>query len=249
MIRVMGGKSVKSGTQETNESCRARSYRSAAHRCFDDGFTSRAVRAIPACLALVLLVGCGYQFRVEGAGPTIGGTRAQTSDQPTPRLVIRTLENKSFEPNLETRYTNYLRREFSSGSGTQIVPDSEAADLVLTGQILSVEVPTLSFSLTPTPGSQTGSATTLESRAEVTVVVKIEETRTKKLVWTQIAKGSSEFYITPDLQFNRVLQTRALEQAGRFAAEDLASRFLLHLESSGGVKPAAEASSMEPAAQ
>jgi outer membrane lipopolysaccharide assembly protein LptE/RlpB len=198
---------------------------------------------------LLLLAGCGYQFRVEGAGPTIGGASARASDQPTPRLVIRTLVNNSFEPNLETRYTNYLRREFSSGSGTQVVPDSEAADLVLTGQILSVSVPTLSFSLTPTPGNQAGSATTLESRAEVTVVVKIEETRTKKLVWTQIAKGSSEFYITPDLQFNRVLQTRALEQAGRFAAEDLASRFLLHLESGGGGKPAGEASSTVPAAK
>lgn len=202
--------------------------------------------ALAAILVMAaLLPACGYQFRVEGAGPTIGGATARASDQPTPRLVIRTLENKSFEPNLETRYTNYLRREFSSGSGTQVVPDSEAADLVLTGQILSVEVPTLSFSLTPTPGNQTGSATTLESRAEVTVVVKVEETRTKKLVWTQVAKGSSEFYITPDLQFNRVLQTRALEQAGRFAAEDLASRFLLHLESGGGTKPAA--SSAAPA--
>ena len=200
-------------------------------------------------VAALALSGCGYQFRVEGAGPTIGGKPAHVSDQPAPRLVIRTLENRSFEPNLETRYTNYIRREFSSGSGTQVVPDSEAADLVLTGQILSVSVPTLSFTLTPTPGNQTGSATTLESRAEVTVVVKIEETRTKKLVWTQIAKGSSEFYITPDLQFNRVLQNRALEQAGRFAAEDLASRFLLHIETGGLTKPAADAAPAVPAAK
>jgi hypothetical protein len=198
-------------------------------------------------LAASLLLSCGYQFRVEGAGPTIGGTSAKASDGPVPRLVIRTLVNNSFEPNLETRYTNYLRREFSSGSGTQVVPDSEAADLVLTGQILSVSIPTLSFTLTPTPSNQTGSATTLESRTEVTVVVRIEEARTKKLVWTQISKGSSEFYITPDLQFNRVLQNRALEQAGRFVAEDLASRFLLHLEAGGVTKPAAEVSPAVPA--
>jgi Lipopolysaccharide-assembly len=206
--------------------------------------------ALAAILVMAaLLSACGYQFRVEGAGPTIGGATARASDQPIPRLVIRTLVNNSFEPNLETRYTNYLRREFSSGSGTQVVPDNEAADLVLTGQILSVSVPTLSFTLTPTPGNQTGSATTLESRAEVTVVVKIEETRTKKLIWTQVAKGSSEFYITPDLQFNRVLQNRALEQAGRFAAEDLASRFLLHLEAGGTTKPAADVAPVVPAAQ
>src|ERR1051325_128473 len=68
----------------------------------------RACFASLACLAL--LCGCGYQFRVDGAGPTIGGaTASSSSTSPPPRLVVRTLENKSFEPNLETRYTNYLR--------------------------------------------------------------------------------------------------------------------------------------------
>jgi hypothetical protein len=139
------------------------------------------------------------------------------------------LENKSFEPNLETRYTNYLRHEFSAGSGAQIVADSEAADLVLSGQILSVFLPTLAFSQTAT----------LESRAEVVVIIKVQETRTQRLVWAQTVKGASEFYVTPDLQFNRVLQNRALEQAGRFIAEDLASRFLLQLESGQLAKPPA----------
>lgn len=196
-----------------------------------EGWKARLAFVCPACLAcLALVVGCGYQFRVEGAGPTIGGATATSSQtSPPPRLVVRTLENKSFEPNLEARFTNYLRHEFSSGSGAQIVPDTEAADLVLSGQILSVGLPTLSFSQT----------TTLESRAEVVVMVKVEETRTKRLVWAQTAKGSSEFFVTPDLQFNRVLQNRALEQAGRFIAEDLASRFLLQLESGELAKAAA----------
>jgi len=189
-----------------------------------------ACPALLACLAcLALLVGCGYQFRVEGAGPTIGNATARSSStSPPPRLVVRTLENKSFEPNLETRYTNYLRHEFSSGSGAQVVSESEAADLVLSGQILSVIVPSLSFTQT----------TTLESRTEVVVIVRVEETRTQRLVWVETAKGASEFYVTSDLQFNRALQNRALEQAGRFIAEDLASRFLLQLESGQLAKPA-----------
>ena len=188
----------------------------------------RSTQISALCLSLVLLVACGYQFRVEGAGPTIGGAEVTSSPtSPPPRLVIQALENKSFEPNLETRYTNYLRHEFSSGSGAQIVSETEAADLVLSGQILSVTLPTLSFSQT----------TTLESRAEVVVIVKVEETRTQRLVWAQTAKGASEFFVTPDLQFNRVLQNRALEQAGRFIAEDLASRFLLQLESGQLAKP------------
>ena len=178
--------------------------------------------------AVFFYCGCGYQFRVEGAGPTIGtATATSSSTSPPPRLVVRTLENKSFEPNLEARFTNYLRHEFSSGSGAQIVPETEAADLVLSGQILSVSLPTLSFTQT----------TTLESRAEVVVMVKVEETRTKRLVWAETSKGASEFFVTTDLQFNRVLQNRALEQAGRFIAEDLASRFLLQLESGQLAKP------------
>ena len=198
-------------------------------------FASRACLASLACLAL--LAGCGYQFRVDGAGATIGGATASSSPtSPPPRLVVRTLENRSFEPNLETRYTNYLRHEFSSGSGAQIVPEDEAADLVLSGQILSVTVPTLSFSQT----------TTVESRTEVVVAVKVEETRTKRVVWAQMAKGMSEFFVTQDLQFNRVLQNRALEQAGRFIAEDLASRFLLQLESGQLAKPPEQSESDNP---
>ncbi|MGQ0696548.1 MAG: LPS assembly lipoprotein LptE [Nitrospiraceae bacterium] len=235
----MGGKSVKGEKRETNKGCWARSYRSFAHYCPNDISVSCAFRAILASLALVLLVGCGYQFRVEGAGPTIGGAKATASKEPPPRLVIRTLVNSSFEPNLETRYTNYLRHEFSSGSGAQVVPDSEAADLVLTGQILSVTVPTLSFTQTRT----------LESRTEVVVLVRVEETRTKKLVWMQTAKGASEFFVTPDLQFNRALQNRAIEQAGRYVAADLAARFLLHVESGGLTKEAAAPATTAPVAK
>lgn len=183
--------------------------------------------ALVSALVGSALAACGYQFRVEGAGPTIGGAASTASRETPPRLIIRTLINGSFEPNLETRYTNYLREEFSTGSGAQVVPDSEAADLVLTGQILSVIVPTLSFS----------STATLESRTEVVVLARVEDVRSGKVVWSQVVKGASEFFITPDLQFNRALQNRAIEQAGRFVAADLAARFLLQLETGALMKP------------
>jgi hypothetical protein len=188
------------------------------------------------CLCVFLSAGCGYQFRVEGAGPTIGGKTEATPSAPQPRLAIRMLRNASFEPNLEVRFTNYIRREFSSGSGAQVVSEGEEADLVLSGDILSVIVPTLSFTQTAT----------LESRTEVVVGIRVEETRTKQVVWSQLSKGSSEFFVTSDLQFNRVLQNRALEQAGKFIAEDLASRFLFQLESGRLSKPVANTSPGQP---
>jgi len=176
---------------------------------------------LASALIVSLLVGCGYQFRVEGAGPTIGGAAHDVSQETAPRLVIRTLLNRSFEPNLETRYTNYLRHEFASGSGAKVVSDFDAHDFILTGEILSVGAPTLSFNQTAT----------LESRAEAVIRVSVEDVKTKKIVWSQLARGASEFYVTKDLQFNRALQNRALEQAGRLAAADLAAWFLLHVES------------------
>ncbi|CUS37513.1 conserved exported hypothetical protein [Candidatus Nitrospira nitrificans] len=184
------------------------------------GPTFSILSALVSALIASTVAACGYQFRVEGAGPTIGGPSVTASQEPPPRLIIRPLLNNSFEPNVEARYTNYLREEFSAGSGAQVVPDSEAADLVLTGQILSVIVPTLSFS----------STATLESRTEVVVMARVEDVRSRKVVWSQVVKGASEFFVTPDLQFNRSLQNRAIEQAGRFVAADLAARFLLQLE-------------------
>ena len=100
-------------------------------------------------------------------------------------MVVRTFENRTLEANLEIKLTNYMRREFS-GTGTQIVGESEPADLLLTGQVLGITMPTLSFDQT----------TTFESRIELLLTVKVEEIRSKKVIWTQIVKGASEFFIT-----------------------------------------------------
>ena len=59
--------------------------------------------------------------------------------------------------------------------------------------------------------------------------VKIEDAKTKRVVWSQVAKGHVGVFLTQDLQFNRVLQNRALEQAGRRWRKIL-PRFLLFLD-------------------
>jgi hypothetical protein len=200
--------------------------------------------ALPWCLALVLLAGCGYQFRVQGAGPTIGGAAAggpvEPSTKPTnaPRLAILPLQNNTFEPNLELKLANYFRREFSAGAGAEVVNATGAADLLMSGSIMQIEIPTLSFNQTRT----------FESRVQMLVTVQIEDVKTRRLVWAQVVKGTSEFFVTQDLQFNRVLQNRALEQAGRYIAEDLASRFLLFLDS-GGLEQARQSPASTDATQ
>lgn len=167
--------------------------------------------------------GCGYQFTVEGPGPVIGGSTGRVSQGPPVRMAIQTLKNNSFEPTLEIKYTRYLRQAMQSAGSAEFVDDAASADFVLEGAILSVTLPSLAFTQTQTQ----------ESRVMVTVAVTIKDRKTGKIRWSQTGSSTAEFFVgatsTGDaetgLQFNRVLQDRAVEQAGQLVAADLADQF------------------------
>ena len=176
-------------------------------------------------VVLCLSAGCGYQFTVEGPGPVIGGDSGLVPQGPPVRLAVHTLKNNTFEPALEFKYSEYLRRALSSGGSAEILEDESSADYILEGAIISVSLPSLAFTQTQTQ----------ESRVQVKVSVRVKERETGKVRWVGTGTGSAEFYVgavsTGDaetgLQFNRVLQARALEQAGIFVADDLANGFLM----------------------
>jgi len=172
----------------------------------------------------LLNAGCGYQFTVEGPGPVIGGSTGRVSQGPPVRMAIRTLKNNSFEPTLEIKYTRYLRQAMQSVGSAEFVDEAASADFVLEGAILSVTLPSLAFTQTQTQ----------ESRVMVTVAVTIKDRKTGKIRWSQTGSSTAEFFVgatstgaaETGLQFNRVLQDRAVEQAGQLVAADLADRFL-----------------------
>lgn len=175
-------------------------------------------------LLLVALPGCGYRFSVEGPGPRLGGGPDPETGGPLVRLVIRDLLNRTFESNLEFVYTRYIRQEFAVSSGAQVVAEDAQADYVMTGEIVSVATPSLTFS----------AGQTRERRVTVVVRVAVAHRQTGKQLWTETATGTGEFFVNraPDveagqdqIQFNRVLQDRALEQAGQEAVEFLAAAF------------------------
>lgn len=166
---------------------------------------------------------CGYQFTVEGPGPAIGGGRV--AEGPPVRIALHTLRNNTFEPNLEFKYTRYLRQALQSVGTATIVEDDLSADFILDGAIVSVSLPSVAFS----------QAQTQEGRVTVNVAVNVKHRKTGKTRWRQTTTNSAEFFVgasastsgaASGLQFNRVLQDRALEQAGQSVAEDLADQFL-----------------------
>ncbi len=177
-------------------------------------------------VSIVLIVppGCGYQFSVEGPGPRIGGASVSEQEGPPVRLVIRDLRNNTFQGNLEFALTGYLREQFAVSSGAQVVAEDAQAEYVMTGEIVSVTVPSLTFS----------SGQTRERRVNVVVRVTVAHRQTGESLWTETTTGTGEFFVNrapevearqDQIQFNRVLQDRALEQAGQAAAETLAAAF------------------------
>ena len=175
-------------------------------------------------ITLPLLLGsCGYRFTVEGVGPQIGGGPTQDSGPLVP-LVIRDFLNQTFHSNLEFKYTKYMRQEFAASSGAKVVYDDAQADFVMKGEIVSVGVPAIAFSTTQAR----------ENRVNVVVKVTVENRRTGQIVWSDTGTGTAEFFVNQSsdtetgqdrLQFNQVLQDRALEQAGQNVAETLAADF------------------------
>lgn len=175
-------------------------------------------------LVLASLIGCGYRFSVEGPGPRIGGGSAPRDEGPSVRLAIQDVANRTFYRDLESAYTDYMRQEFAVGSGAQVVAEAAQADYVIKGEIVSVTVPSLTFS----------TAQIRESRVHAVVRVTVERRLTGSVLWTKTATGTGEFFVNRAadvegsqdvIQFNQVLQDRALEQAGQEAMERLAAAF------------------------
>ena len=119
-------------------------------------------------------------------------------------------------------------RLFNQSGIATIVDDDLSADFILDGSIVSVSLPSVAFSQTANAG-KSGEGKSSRSRSR--------HRKTGKVRWSQSSTKSSEFYVGASsstssdedesgLQFNRVLQDRALEQAGRGVAADLADQFL-----------------------
>ena len=185
----------------------------------------RAVAVVVVVMSGLFFQGCGYQFSVGGAGPRIGnGAAMMDEEMPVVRLTIHHFRNHTFHRHLEDAYTRFMRQEFAVGSGGRIVADDAGADYVMTGEIVSAAVSPLTFSTDETR----------ERRVDVEVSVTVTHRRTGDVAWTGTATGTGDFFVNrgpgaenrqDELQFNQVLQDRALEQAGHDAAATLAASF------------------------
>ena len=167
-------------------------------------------------MLVIMLAGCGYEF----------GTGAKPGAAYGLRLAVPVFHNDTFEPILDKRVTEMVRRQFLQADGLTLVNDVGGASLAVVGRITGYGLSPISF--------RQGPGTT-ENRVTIVATVLLQDTATKKTVWAEGYVRSAEFFQTADLALNRARQDRATEEAAQAMAEDIVSR-VLEVYSSGELK-------------
>ena len=175
-------------------------------------------RSSAALMTLVMILnGCGYEF----------GTAAKPGAAYGLRLAVPVFHNDTFEPVLDKRVTEMVRRQFLQADGLTLVNDVGAASWTIVGRITGYGLSTIAF--------HSSGGGTNENRVTISATVLLQDTSTKKTVWAEGYVRSAEFFLSADLATNRSRQDRATEEAAQAMAEDIVSR-VLEVYSSGELK-------------
>ncbi len=166
---------------------------------------TRSAAAVALAVSLVT-AGCGYEF---GTAAKPGSARGLT-------LAVPVFNNDTFEPVLDKRVTEAIRRQFLQADGLTLVNDVGSAPLVLKGRIRGYGLQTMSF--------RQGFVN--EQRVNLLVEVTFEDTSARKVLWRESYRTSAEFFQSADLATNRSRQDLATDEACQAMAEHIVSRVL-----------------------
>jgi outer membrane lipopolysaccharide assembly protein LptE/RlpB len=162
------------------------------------------------CLALAvscLLSGCGYHLT--------GGTHA-SSLIAGKTIAIPMCRNKTYRPKLEAVLTGSLVDEFALRSGGMVVAE-DAAELVLTGTIVSYTTVAVSF---------TAADKVREYRKAMKVDATLTEKRSEKVLWKGTLSVGQDYpaYLDPDDPNSIALQQNSDEAALREISRKIAQQ-------------------------
>jgi pyridoxine/pyridoxamine 5'-phosphate oxidase len=156
--------------------------------------------------------GCGYNFSGEGDGPKPG----------LKFVAIPVFENKTSEPDLGALFAGALRREFMQKGHMKIVPVDEA-EAVFKGTVKNINV----ISVAHNTSDVVANRVSVEYRVYVTLDVRCEETKTRKVLWSAPAFQYYKVYramggdpLHPDAIGGYENRRTALE----FLADEMATR-------------------------
>ncbi|GAB4339326.1 MAG: hypothetical protein Kow0099_14260 [Candidatus Abyssubacteria bacterium] len=131
-----------------------------------------------------LLVAACFFVAVSGCGYTVATTHLSEEYR---TIAVPAFENRSFEPELQIRVTNQLIREIETDGRLRVVDDPASADLVLVGVITDFDAHAISFTVNDEVA---------QFRIMIVVDARIEDTRTKEVVWQRSGVTGADFYQT-----------------------------------------------------
>jgi hypothetical protein len=160
-------------------------------------------------LFFILVSGCIYQLSGSGASLPPG---AET-------IAVPTLRNDTFEPAIEGIITQHIRDEFLTTSRLRLIGSTAEADLVLTGTIARYDRDSVSFDRERN--------VVVEYRVRIYVDIRLEDKQSGKTLWEDsMIEATAEYLVSEDPSATRVAHDRAVAEASRHLAQDLAMRVL-----------------------
>ena len=161
-------------------------------------------------LLVLLLAGCGYQFRADGA-PV--GIQIES-------VAIPLFSSTSSEIGFEADFTRVIRNEFISYARVPLVPE-ERADKVIVGRIYDIRTDPLTYKSTEfTVSGETETYQVTRSRnLRVNLDVRLVDKRQGKVIWQDRNMTETvSFAVDPDPLVTQYNQKVALERiASRMA--------------------------------
>lgn len=138
------------------------------------GHKSRIPLSILALLALLSLIGCGYRLTgsLDVSSPIYGK-----------KVAIHVFANKSYRANAGAIITSALVDEFARRSGGRVVSE-EAADLILSGNVLTYATSAVSYS---------AADTVREYRAVMTLESTLTEKATRRVIWKGVLSWGQDY--------------------------------------------------------
>ncbi len=164
-------------------------------------------KATTVLVALAVLGGCGYHFKGMGLTAPVG----------VRTVAVTVLENRTSESGIETVFTSDLAYEFTRSKVLQVV-DSEQADAVLSGQVKSMSVDTI---------SHTEYYESDERRVTITLDLVLKRTD-GTIIWADRAVSAREaFEVFPSFRLVTDRNRRvAIEALSKRLAEKVHTRIL-----------------------
>lgn len=160
---------------------------------------------------LLAVSACGYQF-VGRASPLPPEVR---------RIAVPTFENNTFEPLLDERLTDAVKKAFIDYPRLEVVNSASEADAVLKGRIIAFLLVPLSFNTLNEAA---------EYRVRIQTDITLQDSRNQKILWQQKKMETiTEYFVIQDpLDSTRVdiartrdAEDRAIAEAAKVLGQDL----------------------------